>query len=116
MAYHHRDLIGTFDSALGRRTLLIVSMPLLTRLGSSWQREIRFPAIKTSGIRPRSGTVMDSDLRSSEFRFVLGAAEVSRQPFWRSTAFPNPWGVQYPSTIHPLHGGDPFRASTRTCL
>lgn len=94
MAYQHRDVLGTADSALGRRAFLTFLMPVVVELGSTWNREIHFPAVTTSRVRMVADTKMDTDLRISELRFALGATEITRNADWRVTASVNPWEVQ----------------------
>jgi hypothetical protein len=93
MAYQHREVLGTFESALGRRAYLLFITALEPQLAKTWNREIHFPPVKTSRVRLTSATRFDNDLRIGELRFALGKAEIPRAPSWRLTASTNPWEI-----------------------
>jgi len=95
MAYHHREILGTWDSAAARRAFITYLMAIEEHLGATWNRELRFPTVTTDRIRLVSDTKMDTDLRISEVRFALDSTEIPRRPAWRLTASANPFEVQY---------------------
>lgn len=95
MAYQRREVIGTWDSAFGRRAFLTFLMAEVPELGSTWHREIHFRHVTTSRIRLVADSDIDTDVRISELRFALDAAEILRGPKWRISASANPWEVQY---------------------
>ena len=102
MAYQHRDLLGTFDSALGRRAFLLFIMGQAKELAGTWHREIHFPPVTASRLRVATRNAVDNDLRISELRFALGQTEVVREPSWRLSASANPWEVPYAFDNNPV--------------
>ena len=94
LAYQHRELIGSFDSTLGRRAFFTLMMPSDFGLGGTWRREFEFPSISTEKIRVVADTKQDNDFRISELRFFHGGAELRRKPEWRLKAVSNPWEIQ----------------------
>jgi hypothetical protein len=95
MAYQHRELLGTFDSALGRRAFLLLLTAVEPQLARTWNREIHFPAVKTNRVRLIARTFFDNDLRISELRFALGQTEIPRGTSWRLSASANPWEIPF---------------------
>lgn len=93
LAYHHRELVGSFESSTARLAFLYFLMPLEGPLANTYHREIHFPALKTSRIRLVTRSTNDNDLRIEEMRFALGKTEIARQAAWRVTASANPWEV-----------------------
>ena len=93
-AYHHRDIIGNFDSSLGRRAFTTFRLPFVPALSRTWQRDLRIPATRLSKLRLVAGTKTDVDLRVSEVRFFKGAREIPRDAKWRLSASANPWEIQ----------------------
>ncbi|HXJ38164.1 MAG TPA: discoidin domain-containing protein, partial [Bryobacteraceae bacterium] len=91
MAYQRREVIGTSDSALGRRVFLTYLMPLATPLGSTWKRDLHFPEAMTRKIRLVATDAQDADMRISEIRFFKGELEIPRNSKWRISASSNPW-------------------------
>ncbi len=91
MAYQHRNLLGSFDSAFGRRTFLMFLMPVVKELATTLQIDYRFTKVTTSKIRMVATSKMDTDLRISELRVLAGQTEAPRTPDWRTTASDNPW-------------------------
>jgi hypothetical protein len=94
LAYHHREIVGSFDSTLARRawdTLLGFNPgPLSNR----WHRDIRFPPVATARLRLQVAGKADNEVRIGELRFFGGGREIVRAPDWRLTASRNPWEVQ----------------------
>ncbi len=95
IAYHHRDLVGSFDSALGLRIFDLYLTPLVDIWANGWRRDIRFAPVTTRRIRLQSTSDMDNELRIHELRFYDGDTEIPRRPDWRLTASRNPWEVQF---------------------
>jgi hypothetical protein len=118
--YQHRELLGTFESALSRRVFLYYLMWCVEPMGSTWKREIHFPAVTTAKIRlvaapeiPRiiellpndwetttrmrmmAATTFNTDLRLEDIRYTLGKAEIPRSPAWRLNSSANPWEIDY---------------------
>lgn len=93
-AYHHRDIIGNFDSSLGVRAFTTFRLPLDPGLARTWRRDLRIPATRLSRLRLVADTRMDVDLRVSEVRFFDGASEIPREGKWRISASANPWEIQ----------------------
>jgi hypothetical protein len=93
-AYHHRDIIGNFDSSLGRRAFTTFRVPFESGLANTWQRDLRIPATRLSKLRLVAGTKTYGDLRVSEVRFFNGAGEIPRDAKWRLSASANPWEIQ----------------------
>jgi hypothetical protein len=93
-AYHHRDIIGYFDSSLGRRAFTTFRLPFDPGLANTWQRDLHIPATRLSRLRVVAGTKTDVDLRVSEVRFFKGASEIPRDAKWQLSASANPWEIQ----------------------
>ena len=91
MAYHRREILGTSDSALGRRVFLTYLMPLAPELGGTFTRDMHFSATTTRALRLTVARTFDTDLRISEVRFYSGDHEIPRKPGWRITSSDNPW-------------------------
>ena len=94
LAYHHREIIGAYDSAPARRAFNILLTPLAKVWSNSWHRDIRFFPVTVSRIRLQVVSRIDKEVRISELRFFDGLTEVPRSPQWRLTASRNPWQVQ----------------------
>ena len=94
IAYHHRNLVGSYDSPLAKRAFDLFLTPFTAPWANGWHRDIRFSPIVTSRIRLRSSVTTDNELRVNELRFFLGDGEIARRPDWRLTASRNPWEVQ----------------------
>jgi len=93
-AYHHRDIIGNFDSSLARRAFTTFRLPSDPGLANTWQRDLLIPATRLSRLRLVAGSKADVDLRVSEVRFFSGASEIPRDAKWRLSASANPWEIQ----------------------
>ena len=91
LAFHHREIIGSFDSTLARRAFLTLLTPLAGPWSNEWHRDIRFPAVSTERIRLQAGAKSENELRIGEVRFFSGDSEIVRSPEWRLTASRNPW-------------------------
>ncbi len=89
--YHHRDLIGAYDSALAVRVNNLFIAPSNNVWANGWHRELRFPPVTTRRIRLRTSSAFDNELRVHELRFFNGDTEIPRRPEWRLTASRNPW-------------------------
>ena len=93
LAYHHRDLVGTFDSALAVHAFHLYLTAFVDIWGNGWHRDIRFTPVTTRRIRLQSAAAMENELRIYELRFFDGDTEIARRPDWRLTASRNPWEV-----------------------
>jgi hypothetical protein len=93
-AYHHRDIIGNFDSSLGVRAFTTFRLPADPGLARTWRRDLHIPATRLSRLRLVADTKMDVDMRVSEVRFFNGAREIPRDARWRLSASANPWEIQ----------------------
>ncbi len=91
LAYHHRELLGTYESSKARLAFLYFITPLEQPLANTFHREIHFPAVKTDRVRLVTRSTNDNDLRIEELRFALGKSELPREAAWRITASANPW-------------------------
>jgi hypothetical protein len=92
-AYHHREVLGTFDSALSVRAFNLFLMPTVTAWATGFQRNISFAPVDTRRFRLQSGVATDNELRIYEVRFFDFDREIVRRPEWRLTASRNPWEV-----------------------
>lgn len=93
LAYHHRNLVGVFESALGRRVLVTFSLPFTPELAKTWRRELSFAPVAVSRVRLVTTRAAENDLRVSEVRFFRGNDEISRSGAWRIDASANAWEV-----------------------
>jgi hypothetical protein len=93
-AYHHRDMVGNFDSSIGRRAFMTFRLPFEPGLALTWKRNLHTAATRLTKLRLVAGTKADVDLRLSEIRFFKGAKELLRSAEWRLSASANPWEVQ----------------------
>jgi hypothetical protein len=93
-AYHHRDIIGAFDSSLGRHVFMTFLEPSAPGLANTWKRDLRVSPTRASRLRLVSDTKTEVDLRVSEVRFFNGQREIPRDPKWRLSASTNPWEIQ----------------------
>jgi hypothetical protein len=89
--YHHRDIVGAYDSALGVRVNDLLITPLSDTWINGWHRDLRFSPVTTRRIRLRTTSAFDNELRVHELRFYDGDREIARRPDWRLTASRNPW-------------------------
>jgi hypothetical protein len=102
IVYHHREILGSFDSTAGRRAYRILITPLMPSWSNSWHREMRFPAVNTRRLRIQSRGNADNDVQIGELRFFNGDAEIVRSATWRISASRNPWEVQLAFDNDPL--------------
>jgi hypothetical protein len=92
-AYHHREVLGTFDSALSVRVYNLFVSPSSEGWANGYRSNISFAPVETSRFRLRSGIATDNELRIHEVRFFDFDREIPRRPDWRLTASRNPWEV-----------------------
>jgi hypothetical protein len=95
IAYHHRDLVGTFESALAVRIYNVFVTPTSEGWATPFHRTISFAPVDTRKIRLQSAIATDNELRLYEVRFFDGDREIARDPAWRLTASRNPWEVGF---------------------
>jgi hypothetical protein len=94
-AYHHRDILGAFDSAPGRRAWDILLSTTPGPLSNQWHRNISFPAVTTFRMRLKAVTKIDNEVRIGEIRFFNGQAELVRSSGWQIIASRNPWEIRF---------------------
>ncbi len=94
MAYHHREILGTFDSAAGRRAWNTLTTPIVFERAQTWTRRFSFSPLTTNTIRVVADTSDDRDMSVSELRFFRKDTELPRSSSWRLEAGSNPWEVQ----------------------
>jgi hypothetical protein len=94
MAYQHREVLGTFDSALGRRAWETLETAFEPVRASTWTRDFSFPPVSARGIRVMTDSTNNIDFCINEMRFFNRDAELLRNPAWRLMASSFPWGVQ----------------------
>ncbi|MDE3196870.1 MAG: hypothetical protein KGN84_11030, partial [Acidobacteriota bacterium] len=90
-AYHHRRLIGSFESTLARRAFATLITPLASQWSNRYLRDIRFAPVTAARVRLRAGNRFDGDVRIGELRIFNGDSEIQRNAGWRLTASRNPW-------------------------
>ena len=102
LVYHHREIIGSFDSARARKAWDTMLGALPGPLSNQWHRDIRFAAVSTSKMRLQPASKTENESRIGELRFFDGDTEIMRSPEWRLTASRNPWEVQLAFDNDPL--------------
>jgi hypothetical protein len=93
-AYHHRNLLGTFDSSRGRHVFLTFLTPFVPPLATTWVHDLKFAPGRFRKLRLVTSTKDNVDVRVSEIRFFKGDTEIPRSPNWRLSASDNPWEIQ----------------------
>jgi len=93
-AYHHRDIVGNFDSSLARRTFITFLLPSTPELAVTWKRDLRISPLQVTKLRLVAATAADVDFRLSEVRFFNGSKEIPRDAKWRLSASANRWEIQ----------------------
>jgi hypothetical protein len=98
-SYVDRDMIVAWEGAFGER----MSDALGTAMSTTMLRnEYRFPERLTSKIRLAESDMSDANWRVGELRFYHAGQELSRDPKWRLTTWPNPWDVQLAFDNNPV--------------
>ena len=82
-AYHHRDIVGIWQSALGKRAWDIYLQLLLPEGSKYWRTVWKLPETKTRGIRIVTRKSFPDDWRISELRFYSNDKEIPRSAKWR---------------------------------
>jgi hypothetical protein len=94
LAYHHRDLLGFWQSSLGHRMYSMFVMAVNNDQAPLCTRQLSFQTVRTNVVRLVLEDRSDEDLKLSEVRFFAGTQELPRQRQWRLTSSDNPWEVQ----------------------
>ena len=93
-AYHHRNIVGTFESSLARRVDLLAQTPVNTALARVWKHDLRIPLTPIRRLRLVTDTKRDVDFRVSEIRFYGPRGEIPRTANWKLSVSSNPWEIQ----------------------
>lgn len=102
LAYHHRDLLATWESSLGSRTLRTFFTAVSPDEKPIVRRRYSFRPVHTDAVRLVSESKHDEDVRVSEVRFFDGSQELTRNSKWRLTASDDPWEVQLAFDNNPV--------------
>jgi hypothetical protein len=94
LAYHHRDLLGFWQSSLGHRMYSMFVMAVNNDQAPLCTRQLSFQTVRTNVVRLVLEDRSDEDLKLSEVQFFAGTQELPRQQQWRLTSSDNPWEVQ----------------------
>lgn len=93
-AYTKREIVVSFQSALGRRLADMLYTPIFEDLQPVWPQEFRFPPQRVRKLRAVLTETGADKWSVSEFRIFSGQTELPRDPRWRLKARPNSWNVQ----------------------
>ncbi len=93
-AYTSRRLLVGWQSTPNQISGLILQTACDPQVEPTWRVRFAFPRQPLSGIRLVQTATADSLWTIHELRVFDGARELPRDPAWRLTADPYPWGIQ----------------------
>jgi hypothetical protein len=93
-AYTSRRILVEYESAENKISGAILWTAFVPEYAPTWRLRFRFPRQPLGAVRVVQTNNSEGQWSVHEFRVFDGARELTREPRWRLTARPYPWGVQ----------------------
>jgi hypothetical protein len=93
-AYTSRRILVEYESAANQISAAILWTAFLPEYAPTWRLRFAFPRQPLRAVRVVQTNTAEGQWNIHEFRVFDGARELPRQPRWRLTARPYPWGIQ----------------------
>ncbi|QOY89186.1 ArnT family glycosyltransferase [Paludibaculum fermentans] len=90
-AYHDREIVDGYTSALGSRTFDMLASALFADRMPTWRRRMKFERVPVRGIRVVASGAGPVDWQINELRLFDGEKELPRNDRWRLDAAANRW-------------------------
>lgn len=93
-AYTSRRILVEYESADNKISAAILWTALVPEYAPTWRLRFPFPRQPLGAVRVVQTNTAEDQWSIHEFRVFDGARELTREPRWRLTARPYPWGIQ----------------------
>lgn len=91
LAYHDREVVNSFGSALGKRTFDMYMSAMIPDQMPTWSRRVTFARTSARRIRMVAMGSAGSAWQIHEMRLYDGTQELARSDRWKLSSSANPW-------------------------